>query len=99
LAELIEYHNDAYSLDRVMIRQLVDAAATVDSRYTPSNARREVRKLDTQAVYASWQKAYRDLYKKHKLKNKSETWYSKEIAKMEIAKGRHASTIKKHMKP
>lgn len=99
LAELIEYHDGAYSLDGSMIRQLVDAATTADNRYTPSNAKREARKLDTQAMYAEWQKAYRDLYKKHKSKNMSETWYSQQIAKQEIAKGRDASTIKKHMKP
>jgi hypothetical protein len=39
-----------------MIRQLVDSATTADNRYTPTNARREVRKLDTQAMYESWQK-------------------------------------------
>lgn len=98
LAELIEYHDDAYSLDGVMIRQLVDAATTADNRYTPSNVKREARKLDTQAMYESWRKAYRDLYKKNKSKNKRETWYSDQIAKMDIAKGRDASTIKKHMK-
>ncbi|MDO8294448.1 MAG: hypothetical protein Q7T29_16535 [Gallionella sp.] len=99
LVELVEYHDGAYSLDGAMVRQLVDAATTADNRYTPSNAKREARKLGTQAMYASWQKAYRDLYKKHNLRNMSETWYSQQIAKMEIAKGRDASTIKKHMKP
>lgn len=99
LAEAVEYHSGAYSLDGTMIRQLVDAATTADNRYTPSNAKREARKLDTQAMYAEWQKAYRDLYKKHKSKNMSETWYSQQIAKQEIAKGRNPSTIKKHMKP
>lgn len=99
LAELIEYQDGAYSLDGSMIRQLVDAATTADNRHTPSNARREAKKLDTQNQYQEWQKAYRELYKKHKLKNKSETWYSQQIAKMDISKGRDASTIKKNMKP
>jgi len=98
LAELIEYHDGAYSLDAVMVRQLVDAATTADNRYTPNNAKRESRKLETQARYASWQKAYRELYKKHKSKNMSEVWYSQQIEKMEIAQDRDASTIKKHMK-
>lgn len=95
LTELIKYHDGAYSLDAVMVRQLVDAATTADNRYTPSNAKREARKLDTQARYASWQKAYRELKKKRP--NMPEIWYSKQIEKMEIAKGRDASTIKKHM--
>ena len=47
-----------------MIRRLVDAATTADNRYTPSNARREARKLDTQAMYESWQKEYRELQTK-----------------------------------
>lgn len=99
LAEAVEYHGGAYSLDGALIRQLVDAATTADNRYTPSNVKREARKLDTQAMYADWQKAYRDLYKKHKSRNMSETWYSQQIAKQEIANGRNPSTIKKHMKP
>jgi hypothetical protein len=97
LADLIEYHNGNYSLDGAVIRQLVDAATTADNRYTPSNAKREARKLDTQAMYAGWQKAYRDLKKTRK--GMSDVWYSQQIAKLEIAKGRNASTIKKHMLP
>ena len=99
LVEMIEFHDGAYSLVTIMVRQLVDAAVTADSRYTPSIAKRESRKLDTQARYASWQKAYRDLHKINKSKNKTETWYSQQIEKMDIAKGLDASTIKKHMKP
>ena len=96
LAELIEYHDGQYSLDRAMIRRLVDAATTADNRYTPSNAKREARKLDTQAMYEGWRKAYRNLRKKHK--NMSDVWYSQQIAKMDIAHGREAETIRKHMK-
>ena len=96
LAELINYDNNAYSLDGAMIRQLVDSATTADNRYTPSNAKREARKLDTQAMYVSWRKEYRALKKKHP--NMSDVWYSQQIAKMPIAKGRDACTIKKNMK-
>lgn len=96
LADLIGYHDGAYSLDAVMIRQLLDAATTADPRYTPSNAKREVRKLDTQAIYASWRKAYRNLKKQRQ--NMSDVWYSQQIAKTEIANGRSADTIRKKMK-
>ena len=96
LAELISYDNSAYSLDGAMIRQLVDAATTADNRYTPSNAKREARKLDTQAMYGSWQKEYRALKKRRR--NMPDVWYSQQIAKMPIAKGRDANTIKKNMK-
>jgi len=96
LIELIEYHDGAYSLDDAMIRQLVDTATTADNRYTPSNAKREARKLVTSAMHGSWQKEFRKLKKKRS--NMSDTWYSQQIAKMEIANGRSAETIRKNMK-
>jgi hypothetical protein len=96
LAELIGYRDGEYSVDGDMIRQVVDSATTADPRYTPSNARREARKLDTQAMYEDWRKAYRDLKKQRR--NMSGVWYSKQIAKQDIAAGRSAETIRKHMK-
>lgn len=96
-ADFVGYRNGRYSLDQPMIHQQVDAAATADNRYTPTNARRETRKLDTQARYESWRKAYRDLKKSRP--NMSDVWYSRQIARREIAGGRDAGTIKKNMKP
>lgn len=95
LVEFISYGEDSYSVDGAMVRMLVDASTTADNRYTPSNARREIRKQETQAMHKRWQKAYRDLRNTHK--DKSETWCSQQIAKMPISKGRSAGTIKKHM--
>jgi hypothetical protein len=66
LAELVGYRNCEYSVAAAMIRELVDSGTTTDHRYTPSNARREARKLDTQAMYEGWRKAYRDLKKQHR---------------------------------
>jgi hypothetical protein len=96
LADLVGYRDGVYSVDGDMIRQLVDSATTANPRYTPSNARREARKLDTQAMYEGWRKAYRDLKKQHR--NMTDVWYSRKIAKMDIANGRRADTIRKHMK-
>jgi hypothetical protein len=96
LAELIEYQDGAYSVNEVIIRQLVDTAITGDNRYTPSNARREARKLDSQAMYSSWQQEFRKL--KKKFPNKPDVWYSLQIAKLDIGGGREPATIKKHMK-
>lgn len=95
LAEFIVYDKNAYSVDGAMIRLLVDASTTADTRHTPSNAKRESRKLDTQAMYASWQKEYRAL--KRNRPGRSDVWYAQQIAKMPIAKDRNASTIKKNM--
>jgi hypothetical protein len=96
LAELIEFHDGAYSLDAAPIRRLADSAATADDRYTPSNARREARKLDTQAMYESWRKEYRALRKRRP--GMSDVWYSQQIAKMDIAQERDAETIRKRMR-
>jgi hypothetical protein len=96
LSELVRFGAEGYSVDCEAIRQLVDAATTGDSRYTPSNARRVARKLDTQAMYESWQKECRALKNRHP--GKSDVWYSQRIAKMEIAKDRSAETIRKHMR-
>lgn len=96
LAELIKYHDSEYSLDDVMVRRLVDSATTADNRYTPSNAKREARKLDTQAMYESWKKAYRVL--KRRRPGKSDVWYSLQIAKTDNPYNRDAETIRKKMK-
>lgn len=96
LAEFVEFHEGTYSLDAVQIRRLADSSTTADERYTPSKARIEARKLDTQAMYASWKKAYRTLQKKHP--DMSDVWYSQKIAKMDIAHRCVAETIRKNMK-
>lgn len=95
LADLVAYRTGAYSLDSARVGRLVDAATTADNRYTPSNAKREARKVDTQARHKGWQKAYRELSKKRP--NMPETWYAQQIAKLPVAKGRGAGTIKKNM--
>ena len=61
-----------------------------------STVRRDARKLDTQAMYKQWQKAYQKAKKERP--NMSDIWYSQHIAKMEIAKNRNAETIRKHMR-
>jgi len=96
LAELVHYGPKGYSVDREAIRQMVDTAITVGSRYTPSIAGREARKQRTQALHESWQKKFRALKKRRP--EMSDVWYSQQIAKMDIAQGRSAETIRKHMK-
>jgi len=96
LADLIEFDGRAYSINKRMVEKLVDTAPAADHRHTPSIVRREARKLDTQAMYESWEKAYRKLIKEHP--NKSDAWYSKKIAEMAIGQNRDAETIRKNMK-
>ena len=95
LADVIGFENGGFAVDRAVIHQMVDAATTADPRYTPSTAKREAGKIDTQAMYATWRQEYRALKKRRP--NMSDVWYSKEIAKKPIAQGRDASTIKKNM--
>ena len=97
LPDLVAFYDGKYSVEGVKIRRLVDSATTFDPRYTPRYAKREARKLDTQARHESWQKAYRILKKKHGRRNMSDVWYSQQIANGEFGDGRSAETIRKHM--
>jgi len=96
LAEFIEFQDGTYSLDAASIRRLADSATTADNRYTPSKARIEARKLDTQAMHESWRKEYRVWRRKRP--GMSDVWYAQQIAKMDVAQNRDAETIRKQMK-
>jgi hypothetical protein len=96
LVALIAFCDGQYSLDGAMIRRMVDAATTADDRYTPSQVKSEARKLETQEMYASWQKKYREL--KRNNSGKPDSWCAQKIAKMDIAKKRDPETIRKNMK-
>jgi hypothetical protein len=95
LADLVQFEDEGYSIDATIIRQFADSASTGDSRYTPSNARREARKLATKDLHESWKKAYREL--KRRRPEMSGVWYSQQIAKQTLSGGRRAETIRKHM--
>lgn len=95
LADLVSFEDGSFAVDAVMVRQMVDTAPPADPRHTPTIAKREVRKADTQTKYADWQKAYRKLLKAKP--GNTENWYAKQIEKMPIAQGRNYSTIKKNM--
>jgi hypothetical protein len=60
-------------------------------------SRRELRKLETQALYRLWQKAYVELRRQHS--DKSETWIADQISRRDISKKRSIETIRKNMKP
>jgi hypothetical protein len=96
LIDLVSFNMSRYEIDVTSVIQMIDTATTADPLYTPSTAKRESRKIETQAMYASWQKEFRSLRKKHT--NKSDVWFSQQITKLPIAKGRSSDTIKKHMK-
>lgn len=95
LAEVVRHGAEGHFVDSEAVRQLVDTA-TADSRYTPNNARLQVRKEKTQTLYKRWRKEYRAL--KNRCPEMSDRRYSEQIAKMGIAREKSAETIRKHLK-
>lgn len=96
LAELLDYGDHGYSINASLVSQLVDSATMADPRYTPSNVKREARKLETQAMYSGWQREYRKL--KRKRPRMSDVSCAMQISKMRIGEGKSPDTIRKHMK-
>jgi hypothetical protein len=96
LAELVTFTGKQYVIDADAVRDLVDSATTADPKYSPSTARREVAKLETQVRHDGWKRAYRDLKKQKP--GMSDVWYSKRTASTPPADGRTAATICRHMK-
>ena len=96
LGEAICIDNEWPVIDRAAVLEIVDLPKPTD-RYQPSTARREARKQNIQDMYQSWQQKYQKLKRKHRDKN--DTWYAEQIAKLDIAKGRSAETIRKNIKP
>lgn len=95
LLDLITFDQGKYSLDVDYLKTLADRKTQADPRYTPSKARREANKLDTQDKYDSWRKEYRRL--KREYPDYTDTWYAKKIAKSPLGMGKSAETIRKRM--
>ena len=96
LVEAITFAEGRFKLDGDIVEQLVNNSTTSDARYTPSNAKREARKLDTKARNERWRKEYRRRKKQHP--EKSDTWCAIQISRMDIAEGKDSETIRKNMK-
>ncbi len=96
LTDVIYSEGGQLQIDRDIILALVDRepSEAADS-YNPSTARREANKLGTQEMYKSWNKAYRESKKERP--GMSKVWYSQQIAKMPIAKGKSPDTIRKQI--
>jgi len=98
LSEVVYFDGGKIQIDHRAITRLIDLPPSSErpGRYQPSDARREARKLDTQALYEDWQKEYR------KLKRAHPGWSDKRcaltISKMPIGKGKNSETIRKNMK-
>lgn len=95
LIEIIYFKDNQLQIDQVAIINLLDRPPPSD-RYNSSIAKREARKLDTQARYKGWQKVYRELKRKHT--GRSDNWCAHQIARKPIGKGFSSETIRKNMK-
>ena len=96
LGDVIKFAEGQFALDVQAVERFVNTSTTSDARYTPSNAKREARKLDTKTRNEGWRKEYRKRKKEHP--HKSDSWCAIQISKMEIAGGRSVETIRKNMK-
>ena len=96
VSELLFIENGVITLDKARIRSLVNVLANPAAKpYTPNTDQRESRKLTTQAMYQEWQDAYDSL--RHEHPGKSKKWYSLKLARLPVARGREAETIRKHL--
>lgn len=96
LAEALNFADERFGLDVKIVQQLINNSTTSDARYTPSNAKREARKLETNARNERWRKEYRKRKKDHP--DKSDAWCAIQISKSDIAEGKSSETIRKNMK-
>jgi hypothetical protein len=91
----VTFRGGKFCPDAGEVQRLTDASRASDARHVPSTARRDARRLDTEAIYLSWRKAYRALKRQHP--GKSDSWCARKIASSTIGQGRGSETIRKRM--
>ena len=95
--DILFFEGEQLNVDYSRIITMVNSKPpNTGNKYKPSTSKREAGKQKTQAMYQDWKDQY--LIFKNNHPDKSDTWYSLQIVKMEIAKGRDAETIRKNMK-
>jgi hypothetical protein len=73
-----------------------EAKPPAQSAYTKNSDKQTYNKTKTQDKYAAWQRQAKKLKKKHP--NNPKTWIAGQVAKLPIAEGRSAETIRKKIK-
>lgn len=95
--ELLYFEDEQLLIDLDSINDLLNREPiTKDKIYIPSSDNREKKKLETQAMYEDWNDAYFQLQKDYP--NQSKSSCATKIAKMSIAQGRDAGTIRRNLK-
>jgi hypothetical protein len=97
LRDLMLFESGKYRLNQVILSQLVDQSTTADERYTPTETKREARKLKTRERNNRWNKAYRKIKQEHP--TQTDSWIANQIAKdKHLSEGKSIETIRKQMK-
>lgn len=95
--ELLYFEDEQLLIDRLRVDDLLERAPQSNIKgYTPSTDKRDLKKLQTQAMYKDWNDEYLRLKKEKS--GRTDTWCSIQIAKMDIAQGKDSETIRKNMK-
>jgi hypothetical protein len=97
LEEMLYFENDQLVIDKYRINeQLNNSRQNQNKIYIPSTSKREKSKRKTQAMYQNWKDEYLTIKKQKP--GQSDVWYSKQIARKDIAQGRDSETIRSKMK-
>ena len=97
LSELLFVDGSEINLDRTRVEEmLVRESPARDKAYTPNTDAREARKLETAAMRQDWRDEYAKLAEQRP--GMTKRWYAMRIARMEIARGRDAETIRKELR-
>ena len=96
LSELLGVNEDQIELDWPRVTAMLSRESdSKDKPCAPSIEKREARKLATAAMRQDWRDAHADLARQHPGMGKR--WYSLKIARMPVACGRDAETIRKQL--
>ena len=98
VSDLLYFDNGVLVIDRLRVDDLLNMLPNNNGKpYTSDTSKQTARKLATQAMYQNWCDKYQKL--KHQYSNKSDAWYSMQIAKLAIAQNRSSETIRKNRLP
>lgn len=97
LGDMLFFEGGELVIDVDRVESLTSSKpANAGKPYTPNTNKQDARKAATQAMYQNWRDEYQALLLKHP--DKTDSWFSKQIAKLPIAHNKSAETIRKHMK-
>ena len=97
LNELLFEYEDQIELDSARVPEMLAREASAkDKAYSTNTDAREARKRETEAMRQDWRDEHRNLVEKRP--GKSKRWYSNQIARMPIARGRDAETIRRQLR-